>query len=374
MERERIKRENVSRTIQPKNNFGGTYMVDLRSDKNHNYLSDSSLQRISDEEEETLQGKFDTPVQRISEDDEDTVQGKFYKPIQKKNETGMPDNLKAGIESLSGFSMDEVHVHYNSSKPATVQALAYTQGTDIHVAPGQEKHLPHEAWHVAQQMAGRVSPTTSINGMLVNDNTALEHEADVMGEKAVQCKEKSSLFLHKNIISSLSIQRTQCWKSNFNNGDVGSKNVDEKNICYVSTHKDESNDQLYRSLNDARKGVVAFINGYAKSKDWRIKRLNHDDKYKNGALGGKETLLCCKNISGEIMEFVGFSYEPDDENCTLTKYTKGKAGEESGPVKHFHAICHDVDKEAGKMKEGKYAHIDGSAAHYLVLPEDFRSK
>ena len=104
------------------------------------------------------------------------------------NNTGMPDNLKSGIESLSGFSMDNVRVHYNSSKPATVQALAYTQGTDIHVAPGQEKCLPHEAWHVAQQMAGRVSPTTNINGMPVNDNAALEHEADVMGEKAVQCK------------------------------------------------------------------------------------------------------------------------------------------------------------------------------------------
>jgi hypothetical protein len=104
------------------------------------------------------------------------------------NNTGLPDNLKSGIESLSGFSMDDVRVHYNSSKPATVQALAYTQGTDIHVAPGQEKCLPHEAWHVAQQMAGRVSPTTNINGMPVNDNAGLEHEADVMGEKAVQCK------------------------------------------------------------------------------------------------------------------------------------------------------------------------------------------
>lgn len=101
------------------------------------------------------------------------------------NNTGMPDDLKSGIESLSGFSMDDVRVHYNSSKPATVQALAYTQGTDIHVAPGQEKCLPHEAWHVAQQMAGRVSPTTNINGMPVNDNAGLEHEADVMGAKAV---------------------------------------------------------------------------------------------------------------------------------------------------------------------------------------------
>jgi len=102
------------------------------------------------------------------------------------NNTGLPDNLKTGIESLSGFSMDDVRVHYNSSKPAAVHALAYTQGTDIHVAPGQEHALPHEAWHVAQQMAGRVAPTTNINGMPVNDNAGLEHEADVMGEKALQ--------------------------------------------------------------------------------------------------------------------------------------------------------------------------------------------
>ena len=123
------------------------------------------------------------------------------------NNTGMPNNLKSGIESLSGFSMDDVRVHYNSSKPATVQALAYTQGTDIHVAPGQEKHLPHEAWHVAQQMAGRVSPTTNINGMPVNDNAELEHEADVMGEKAeTQRKEKMCIKSDKSL-NIYSVQR-----------------------------------------------------------------------------------------------------------------------------------------------------------------------
>lgn len=116
------------------------------------------------------------------------------------NNTGMPDNLKSGIESLSGFSMDDVRVHYNSSKPATVQALAYTQGTDIHVAPGQEKHLPHEAWHVAQQMAGRVSPTTNINGMPVNDNAGLEHEADVMGEKAITQRKEPRELQKGNIV------------------------------------------------------------------------------------------------------------------------------------------------------------------------------
>ena len=67
---------------------------------------------------------------------------------RKANNTGLPDNLKSGIENLSGHSMDDVKVHYNSNKPAQLQAHAYAQGTDIHIASGQEKHLPHEAWHV----------------------------------------------------------------------------------------------------------------------------------------------------------------------------------------------------------------------------------
>ena len=63
-------------------------------------------------------------------------------PIQKKeNNTGLPDNLKSGIENLSGYAMDDVKVHYNSSKPAQLQAHAYAQGTDIHLGAGQEKQF-----------------------------------------------------------------------------------------------------------------------------------------------------------------------------------------------------------------------------------------
>lgn len=107
------------------------------------------------------------------------------------NETGMPDNLKTGIESLSGISMDAVRVHYNSSKPAQLNAHAYAQGTDIHIAPGQEQHLPHEAWHVVQQAQGRVKPTMQMKaGVPVNDDAGLEHEADLMGARALQRAEK----------------------------------------------------------------------------------------------------------------------------------------------------------------------------------------
>ena len=106
---------------------------------------------------------------------------------QKQNNTGLPDNLKTGVEALSGYSMDDVKVHYNSDQPTQLQALAYAQGTDIHVAPGQEQHLPHEAWHVVQQKQGRVQPTMQMKqGIGVNDDEGLEKEADVMGKKAVQ--------------------------------------------------------------------------------------------------------------------------------------------------------------------------------------------
>jgi len=99
-------------------------------------------------------------------------------PISPKNNTGLPDVIKSGITNKSGISLDDVRVHYNSSKPAQVQALAYTQGTDIYIGPSQERHLAHEAWHVVQQKQGRVKPTLQLRGVAINDDSTLEREAD----------------------------------------------------------------------------------------------------------------------------------------------------------------------------------------------------
>lgn len=111
---------------------------------------------------------------------------KRKKPVMQKkpNATGLPEGLKVGIEHLSGLSMDDVRVHYNSPMPATVQAHAYAQGSAIHIAPGQEQHLPHEAWHVVQQKQGRVKPTLQLKGIAINDDAALEREASVKGDLA----------------------------------------------------------------------------------------------------------------------------------------------------------------------------------------------
>ncbi len=151
-------------------------------------------------------------------------EGKFLKdnrtiPVtqQKKNNTGLPDQLKSGVESLSGYSMDDVKVHYNSSKPAQLNAHAFAQGTNIHLASGQEKHLPHEAWHVVQQKQGRVKPTKQLKSKVdINDDTGLEREADVMGAKANSAstqrlqKKSNSLTQLKGLFNtSIVIQRAK---------------------------------------------------------------------------------------------------------------------------------------------------------------------
>jgi len=122
------------------------------------------------------------PIQRM--EGESAVGGDAGSP--QPNRTGLPDALKSGVESLSGFSLDDVRVHYNSSKPAQLQALAYAQGTDIHVGPGQERHLPHEAWHIVQQKQGRVRPTLQMKSIQINDNENLETEATTMGARALR--------------------------------------------------------------------------------------------------------------------------------------------------------------------------------------------
>jgi hypothetical protein len=105
---------------------------------------------------------------------------------EKPNNTGMPNQLKSGIESLSGMRMDHVKVHYNSAEPAQLQAHAYAQSSEIHLGAGQERHLPHEAWLVVQQAQGRVWPTLQMKAGAVNDDPSLEREADMMGGKAAQ--------------------------------------------------------------------------------------------------------------------------------------------------------------------------------------------
>lgn len=244
-------------------------------------------------EEEFLQGKFEA-VQRIEE--EEPLQGKFapqspaqleQQPVTKPNNTGLPDNLKSGIESLSGMSMDNVNVHYNSSQPAQLNALAYAQGTDIHVAPGQEQHLPHEAWHVVQQAQGRVQPTMQMkDGVSVNDDAGLEHEADVMGRaltSAAQRRDEPEAYPSQGKLATVkqtkTIQRLMDISTFKQSTDLGLNRVSiveidnklevyhkfkEKNserlyFGYVSEEQEETHKKEVELLNSLKKEIQRYI-------------------------------------------------------------------------------------------------------------------
>lgn len=134
----------------------------------------------------------------------------LYPPVQRKeNPNGLPDHIKDGVELQSGISMDDVKVHYNSSKPAQLNAHAYAQGSDIHVGPGQEKHLPHEAWHVVQQKQGRVKPKMKLDSFQINEDKSLENEADQMGSKVSQMRSKNRVqTLSESARTSETLQRS----------------------------------------------------------------------------------------------------------------------------------------------------------------------
>jgi len=123
-------------------------------------MAEFTLQAKREAANQTMQRQARSRLQDYRQSSASSAQRQALKPAQP--DPGLPGQLKAGVESLSGMRMDHVKVHYNSSAPAQLNAHAYAQGSDIHLAPGQEKHLPHEAWHVVQQAQGRVKSTTQM--------------------------------------------------------------------------------------------------------------------------------------------------------------------------------------------------------------------
>ena len=115
----------------------------------------------------------------------------FQVPLrQKSGGLPIPDNVRAKMETAFGADFSDVRVHIGQ-EAASLGAIAYTWGSNIHFAPGQynpntiqgQKLLGHELWHVVQQRSGRVSNPFG-GGVAVVQDHALEAEADRMGVKA----------------------------------------------------------------------------------------------------------------------------------------------------------------------------------------------
>ena len=284
------------------------------------------------EEEELLQGKF-VPIQRQALEEEEQLQGKFKTaqrksleeeelqmkaaPLQKKtspeqsrreNNTGLPDNLRSGIESLSGYSMDDVKVHYNSNQPAKLNAHAYAQGRDIHLASGQEKHLPHEAWHVVQQKQGRVKPTLQMKGKVnVNDDVGLEKEADVMGAKALklQQSEKSTFVfpIHEGnpITQRASISQVESCLGGVESPAAASKRIIVEDLARKTGGEEIGFDETPTPWIETKKQVkiAALKIGYSEN---AAERLVEHQPFIKADIKGNSTII--KN-EGKVTSFYG---------------------------------------------------------------------
>jgi len=242
--------------------------------------------------------------------------------IQKKqssanneNKTGIPDTLKSGIEHLSGLDMSDVKVHYNSAKPSTLNALAYAQGTDIHLGPGHETQLAHEAWHVVQQKEGIVKPSMQINGTNINDDDHLEKEADEMGNKAMNAPLDSDITSLNSMSGSNNILQRKVF--------VGSKDAPKKITSTPKDLKDKGSgdkkidtmisDDIDRHFSDKQElnnyidNKTETIGVVDKEKTWV--RLNEGDLT---VLGEAHTQTVLTDIA-KVVNTSRFIYEPYNE-------------------------------------------------------------
>jgi hypothetical protein len=136
----------------------------------------------------------------------------------------MPEALQQKMEGAFGADFSDVRIHAGSTRAMELGARAYTQGSDIHVAPGQpandtrqgQELLGHELTHVVQQRAGRVQATTQMKGVAVNAERGLEAEADAMGARTADgLQQRGSAAIQRSAapaVSQLATAVVQRWE------------------------------------------------------------------------------------------------------------------------------------------------------------------
>mgnify|MGYP001152799201 CR=1 FL=1 len=171
-----------------------------KSDTQENSQNNSVAQRQAQPGAKSTKEGQKSPIQakqKIIQAKQRPIQAK-QKPIQAKQRpvqrnTGSSSaggntneaQVKSNVSALMGTDVSDAKVHYNSNKPAQLQAEATAQGNQVHLAPGKEQHLGHELTHIAQQKQGRVQANFQANnGVGINNDPKLEKEADNIGAQA----------------------------------------------------------------------------------------------------------------------------------------------------------------------------------------------
>lgn len=119
-------------------------------------------------------------------------QSNDFNPKSGGTGSSIPRSVLQKMEAAFGTSFSDVRIH-ESPQAQSIGAAAYTQGKDIHFAPGQyspnsldgQALLGHELTHVVQQRSGRV-PTPQGKDVPINADPGLEAEADQLGAKAAR--------------------------------------------------------------------------------------------------------------------------------------------------------------------------------------------
>jgi antitoxin component HigA of HigAB toxin-antitoxin module len=109
----------------------------------------------------------------------------------------MPEEVQANMEHSFGEDFSDVQIHDNSTKAEDLGAKAFTQGKDVHFAPGEfqpdskegQELIGHELTHVVQQKECKVHGSEVHGKKMVNQDPALEKEADDAGKLASEGKE-----------------------------------------------------------------------------------------------------------------------------------------------------------------------------------------
>jgi hypothetical protein len=292
-------------------------------------------------------------------------------PIQKKeNNIGLPDNLKSGIENLSGYSMDDVKVHYNSDKPAQLQAHAYAQGTDIHLASGQEKHLPHEAWHVVQQKQGRVKPTTQLKGKVaINDDTGLEKEADVMGAKALSLGNNTTTLQAYKLgfkTNTTTVQLERKYDETLTSEKVILMEwlVDRNKTLGISQEGEDKTGSTQGNKNNKKSNFswhhIAAFADLSKYGEGKTDPANHGGNLRLGPMKNRSE---ANDVSGGTALDYGYSPLDGDGNITLDDYSKSL----------FDGSLKVTDESGMRAKLTQSTHADTPQTKNMVRGDDATS-
>jgi hypothetical protein len=133
---------------------------------------------------------YGLPVQRKAEVAAPTA-GRGAAPSADGAGERIPRDVQTKMEGSFGVDLSGVRIHPQSDA-ASREAIAYTEGADIHFSPGEyaphtsagQELLGHELAHVVQQSQGRVAATSQNKG--ANDDDGLEREADDAGARAAR--------------------------------------------------------------------------------------------------------------------------------------------------------------------------------------------